>query len=402
MDGLARYFDRIATKRISLVEASSDASNQHEFNGVATLTRMFGTTGRKTLDALHFDLDAMDEGPTHVQRLTWYDARQNHPTRTEWRLYYTPSLDKYLEEDGLLVLAQRGDSIFCFTARAGGLGERLYQELFHAGREPVGFQLTESDELEQESVSASAQVVLAELGLVPRDAVELEDVVIEQFADGFPTGEVLSAFARENTFGVDALAYPDEAIVAWLRVELDIFSILERRFASSEMDQAESLDEKLVVAMRVFQRRRSRAGKALEYHLKALLDAHEIRYAHTPETENGERPDFLFPSMRSYRAPDFPVELLTMLASKQTLRDRWRQVLHEAARIPLKHLFTTDPGLSTRQVEAMATAGLTLVVPYEIRSTYDSPASDQMMSVGDFIALVSDRQSRTSALDIAY
>src|SRR5690606_28460406 len=132
VDGLARYFDSIASKRISLVEASRTASNQHEFNGVANLTGMFGTAGRRTFEALHFDLDSMDDGPTHVQQLTWYDARERHATRTEWRLYYTPSLDPYLREGGILVLAQRGDSLFCFTARPGGLGERLHHELFHS------------------------------------------------------------------------------------------------------------------------------------------------------------------------------------------------------------------------------------------------------------------------------
>jgi hypothetical protein len=57
-----------------------------------------------------------------------------------------------------------------------------------------------------------------------------------------------------------------------------------------------------------------------------------IRYARGAETENRNKPDFLFPGQAEYRDPAFPADRLTMLGAKSTVQDRWRQVLSEAAR----------------------------------------------------------------------
>lgn len=395
MEGLHRYFDKIASKRLSAVETSLRVSHQHEFNGVSGLVAMFGNSGRLSFEALHFDLDAMDEGPTHVESLTWYDARENHPTRTEWRLYYSAQLDRYLFENGIVAFAQRGSSRYIFTARVGGVGEHIFHQLFGDAELRATFGVLDEASLTDDQVSAAAQVVLAELGLTPRDAPEMESLVRERFPSEFPPGEQVSQFARANTFGVDALTDPDVAILAWLRVELEVFTVIETRLASYEMGAASSLDEKLAVAMRVFQRRRSRAGKALEYHLKALFDMHGIRYAHTPATEGNERPDFLFPTEAAYWDTSFPDAGLTMLASKQTVRDRWRQILQEAARIPAKHLFTTDPAITERQLDAMTAAGIVLVMPSEIRVTYRQSMADEILTVREFLELVVARDARS-------
>ena len=252
------------------------------------------------------------------------------------------------------------------------------------------FRLFEEQQLSEEHVSAAAQIILAELGLAPRGEVDFERMVRDAFPGGFPPGERLSAFARQHTSGVDALRDPDAAISAWLRVELEMFTLLENSVAGDEMELARSLDEKLSVAMRTFQRRRSRAGKAIEYHLRAIFDAQGVSYAHTPITEGGERPDFLFPSVMAYEDPTFPTERLTMLASKQTLRDRWRQILTEAARLHERHLFTVDPGISSAQRRAMSNARIQLVMPTELSVLY----SDDLVppiNVATFIDLVRER-----------
>ena len=46
-----------------------------------------------------------------------------------------------------------------------------------------------------------------------------------------------------------------------------------------------------------------------------------------------------------------------------TSKDRWRQVLTEADRIPQKHLCTLEAGISTKQTDETRRQSLTLVVP---------------------------------------
>ena len=47
---------------------------------------------------------------------------------------------------------------------------------------------------------------------------------------------------------------------------------------------------------------------------------------------------------------NFDSNKLTMLASKTTCKDRWRQILNEADRIKIKHLFTLQQGISKKDV----------------------------------------------------
>ena len=71
-------------------------------------------------------------------------------------------------------------------------------------------------------------------------------------------------------------------------------------------------------------RRMSRAGNVLEIHIAHILDARGIEYEAQAKTENGKKPDFLFPSQAAYEDPAFPEEQLRMLPSKTSIKDRFR------------------------------------------------------------------------------
>ena len=71
-------------KTLSAVEAHPSRSNQHEFNGVVELKKIFGLAGfsrsaKFSIRGTKISTDA---------DVTWYDARVSHPTRTEHRLYF--------------------------------------------------------------------------------------------------------------------------------------------------------------------------------------------------------------------------------------------------------------------------------------------------------------------------
>lgn len=74
-----------------------------------------------------------------------------------------------------------------------------------------------------------------------------------------------------------------------------------------------------------------------------------------------------------------------MLAAKTTARDRWRQVLNEADRIPAKHLLTLQEGVSENQFAEMQAARLQLVVPTDLVSAYPKAIRPHLMTLERFI-----------------
>lgn len=146
------------------------------------------------------------------------------------------------------------------------------------------------------------------------------------------------------------------------------------------------------VAQSAFQRRKSRAGCALENHLEHVFSANGVTCSRTSVTEKNLKPDFIFPGISEYRDLAFPATRLTMLASKTTSKDRWRQILNEAARIPLKHLITLEPSISENQTEEMKAEGVQLVIPSSLHDTYSAAQRGWLMDVSGFLHLVQKRQ----------
>jgi len=87
---LSQYFSDVALKTLTAVEASPATSNQHEYNGNKDLVRLFGKATSKHRFRARFVYvsEKGEETITDEAPVTWYDARQNHPTRTEHRLYF--------------------------------------------------------------------------------------------------------------------------------------------------------------------------------------------------------------------------------------------------------------------------------------------------------------------------
>jgi EcoRII C terminal len=125
------------------------------------------------------------------------------------------------------------------------------------------------------------------------------------------------------------------------------------------------------------------AGAVLTRRHLAAQEAEATRPL-TPD----ELPDFLFPSAARYAGAPHGAEDLRMLAVKSTLRDRWRQVLHEADKIPVKHLLTLDRGVSSSHIREMTDAGVRLVIPRPLLRDYPQATRPYLTTFGEFIALV--------------
>ena len=141
-------------------------------------------------------------------------------------------------------------------------------------------------------------------------------------------------------------------------------------------------------------RRMSRAGKVLEIHIAHILDARGIEYEAQAKTENGKKPDFLFPSQAAYEDPAFPEEQLRMLASKTSIKDRFRQVADEANRIRDKHLFTLTPGDVTHpKLAQLDELHIHLVMPKVVKESYDDLIQGGTMTFSRFIEEIQGLQA---------
>ena len=86
---------------LTAVEANRDASNQHEFNGVSQLKQIFGKA-RFTKEVI-FSIRGTDTFCKDT--ITWYDARENSPDRSEFRLYFRDNyvMEQACEGDNIIV-----------------------------------------------------------------------------------------------------------------------------------------------------------------------------------------------------------------------------------------------------------------------------------------------------------
>ena len=173
--------------------------------------------------------------------------------------------------------------------------------------------------------------------------------------------------------------------------EYDLFRSLEEVLTLPTVRRGfDTMEDFIRVANNVLQRRKARAGLSLELQVRRILLDEQLEegmdFSFQAESEDGRRPDFLFPSADAYHDSNYPAASLRMLAVKTTVRDRWRQILQEAARIDTKHLLTVQEGISEEQFAQMAEANVQLVVPEPLVVRYPRAVRAQLQTLESFIA----------------
>jgi hypothetical protein len=202
----------------------------------------------------------------------------------------------------------------------------------------------------------------------------------------------MSAFARDQVGEVDT-SRADETLVRWLQREEQLFRAIERTSVEERIKSGfAGVDDFVAFSLSVQNRRKSRMGYSLQNQLGALFDAHKLKYEPQAITEGKNKPDFIFPGDKQYHDRDFDARLLVMLGAKSTLKERWRQVLTEAKRIPSKHLCTLEPGISEDQTNDIAGHAIQLVIPHAFHETYTERQQQQLWTVSTFVAFVKRTQ----------
>lgn len=397
---LSQYFTGVAIKNLSAVEADPYSSNQHEFNGVSGLKRIFGQPqGKVKFNTKFIYLNDYDDEPITADGfLTWYDARENNPKRSECRLYFpTTQVFTCAAAGDLLVIGLRPDkSVLVIIAENGSTIGNQIRWLFGFSNEThPGFSIRGELESEQDRIAFASRIILEQIGITVEDSEETYlDDMISRFGEKFPSTYDFSRYARSTLRDIEPLDDADAALIAWIEREEILFRTFEKHLVGERLRKGfvDDVEGFIAFSLSVQNRRKSRVGYALENHLEQIFSIYNINYSRTKITENKSKPDFIFPCIEKYHDNSFNPLLLTMLGVKSTCKDRWRQVLSEADKIEYKHLLTLETAISENQTNEMRERNLQLVLPKSLHSTYTDAQRSWLIDVVTFIDVVKDRQ----------
>ncbi|WP_274585406.1 type II restriction endonuclease [Neisseria leonii] len=243
---------------------------------------------------------------------------------------------------------------------------------------------------------------IAETGCFPGEVFisdqepENEQVSLFNLFPEFPKTEQMAQLARSSIL-LDKNKTSD-VLMQWIAKEYKLFAVFEKRDFDRIKLNISDIDSFIHHANSFTNRRKARAGKSLELHLAHIFEEFLLKFSQQAKTEGKKKPDFLFPGGLEYHAKDenglfiFESDKLTMLGSKTTCKDRWRQVLNEADRIPNKHLFTLQEGISDEQIREMTEENLTLVVPKNAKNSFGVFGRTKILTLEEFIHHVQRQQ----------
>jgi len=396
---LSSHFEAIAAKALSAVEASRAASNQHEFNGVNQLKKMLGPD-RKTIPARFIYLDEKETDSVIDETVTWYDARERHPTRSEYRLYFrTNAVTSCMSEDDLLVVGKLPDGSILIVVAADDTVKNQIRWLFQLpeGDALNSFVVHEINGGAGRELNYARRIILSQLQIETTDTEdEYLELLSDKFGTRFPGTEDFAKFTLETLPDVPMIDDPDAALIALMDRNEMLFRTLEKHIVEPQISAGfDEVDKFIDFSQSVLNRRKSRAGYAFEHHVMQILGRNELTYSHSKATENNSKPDFIFPCIEDYHNRHFPGSWLTVLGTKNTCKDRWRQVLAECDRIEEKHLLTLEPGISEKQTREMKNRKLQLIVPNDLNPSYTDRQQSWLMNVSSFLQLVRERQRAT-------
>lgn len=400
---LAVHFSGLAAKRLSAVEADGFSSNQHEFNGVGALRAIMDPATEKVRYRARFMYiaDSDDEPVVDDGYLTWYDARQRHPVRSEHRLYFpSTAVSACAAEGDLLVIGRRPDDSMLVVVAAGGstIASQIEWLFGLSTRDFPGFSVREELETLQDRVAFASRFILEQIGVVAEPPADpLLDEMLRRFGGTMPKGEFLSAFARESLPDIGASGSADDALLAWTDREEILYRTLERHLIAGRLAGGQFSP----LSSEVQQRRRRRLDGSLANHLSFLLAQRGIRFCRDFLRPSGGVSDFLFPGEREHADPVWPGERLACLDLWRSGGSREIEGPGPADRVRLHHLLTLETAVSHDMTAQMQARQVRLVVPRALHTSYDGIRRGWLWDMDRFVSLVDHNQSGEGARSAA-
>ncbi|MBN1968293.1 MAG: restriction endonuclease [Candidatus Delongbacteria bacterium] len=306
-------------------------------------------------------------------------------TRDEYRLTRFGRGFPFLTEDNvgdLLVLSKREDKLYDGFVLTNDEDIESFFDAF-------GISPTETNGILQKTTDLTVEEILKLLFIK----------FISNLQVAFPPTFELAKGARDIFFEAYKLTKkvvlekPDIEILNWISTEFDLFKAIENdRYGDLIKTPFDSVDGLIQTANTILNRRKSRAGKSLEHHLSEVFNIWELSYTSQGITEAHKKPDFIFPDIETYFSEPVGSRKLVFLGAKTTCKDRWRQIVSEADKIPQKHLFTLQQGISSNQLKEMDMLGVTLVVPKPYISNFPKQYHNKIWTLDMFVKYVANTQ----------
>lgn len=372
---------RVAAKRLSRVEVSREASNQHEFNAGLLRKALELPTERISGD-LEITYVTDDHEDAEVERCyyTLSNVRAGNPDRDEYHMYYSSQRLQLLAREGdILVLTRAAGStdLRALIVRPGTALATHVEELLADDGVEITSRFRAISTHVRGTAAADFFRAAAEAAPVPsaEDFLRFADPAFISSAidqGHIPGGKQMAAEAGAIVQRMADRSLDPDFFLQWrLDAETTLFQHLEKAIGQRELDalsSAGSLDFGDVTRMVLgrIQSRKSRRGQSLQNHFAALLDREGIPCGEQCTTEHGERPDFIIPGCKEYADAAFPAARLRMVACKSVIRERWAQILKEAERIPEKFLLTLDVGITDATIADLRRHSVRLFVPVGI------------------------------------
>lgn len=386
---LSEILEAIAFKELALVDLPGSGSNQHEINGIAALKRLFAgkeiKKGKITWHMISRAGNAREAGT-----YSFYDTRRKTAIRTgrsEWRMYYSGDfLRKASPGDCLLILKTKTDEIHGVVISKESPFFAVVANVFYITDFKKACELVD-EKLFKQDVDYLSTTILSECGVEIQGSLSDLTIVTNAFGEKFPSTAEMSKLARDNA-AFDA-ADLDATLMGWLLREEQLFYAMEKQIIEKKINPGfASAEEFIRFSLSVQNRRKSRRGNSLENHIEEIFKRKNIRYEKNAVTERGNKPDFVFPSGEKYAISMAGSPDITVLAAKSTVKERWRQILKEADKVPEKNLCTIDPEISGNQLVQMFEEKVQLVIPLEIQSAYNKGYQAKMISFSEFVSRV--------------
>ncbi|WP_051348374.1 type II restriction endonuclease [Peribacillus kribbensis] len=376
---MANKFGRFYCKFISANDVGLTKAHQEGlYISINASQIFFDEKGQRGENKDHFIKVHIDGHPSFESRAIWYGSK----TRREYRLtrFWTNSpFNKYDQVGNLIIFIQASiDDFYCFLLDGEEEIETFLQSFSISLLKNNAVYGLDTDDKE-------TQIELKINSLI--------NTYASSFVEEFPSTMEMSEKARQiyfNCFNRPHLV--DSVLLRWIDIEYQLFRAIEKSVYKPYLTEPFcNLDLLLDFSNSALNRRKSRAGHSLEHHADFLLYQAEVPIIHPGKTEGKKKPDFILPSNEAYAYLLYDEKNLTFLGAKTTCKDRWRQILNEANRIPVKHLITLQQGISKNQMEEMKEEKVVLVVPKPYHDYYPPEYRDGLMSVGDFLGYLIDK-----------
>jgi len=336
-----------------------------------------------------FDLFVASHADSRKIRAVWYNNKLRGGTRNEARLTnFGGSSSALLDPESTGVL-----TIFSFLVGADGAATECHVWVcrHEAEEDAVEDRIgpVEPGTWRVWTPDTASPACLFESYEPPRISCWLETHEIPPaWLEKFPTAAeiIAEAVGLKDFHAVN----PDMRLMKRRDCEFEVFRSLEEAVELPLIKKGFcSVDAFMAKAQTVLQRRKARSGRSLELHARQIFVEEGLKenidFSHQPESDPGKRPDFLFPSEAAYKTTTFPESRLRMLAVKTTCKDRWRQILNEAARVKTKHLLTLQEGVSENQFREMNEASVQLVVPFPLVRKFPASVQPNLQTLESFI-----------------